>query len=469
MAADSRSGSKGREMSTAFQKAASVLEFSSPFEMRGTVTDVKGLIIEGTGPFVSVGSTVDIHSGSHVIQAQVVGFKKDRILVMPFGEPQGLAPGAAITATGLESHIPVGPHLLGRVIDGMGRPLDGKPLIPGGEAVPVFRDPPNPVSRRRVSEPFDLGVRAMNGFLTMGEGQRMGIMAGSGVGKSTLLGMIAKHSTSEVNVIGLIGERGREVREFIERDLGPEGLKRSVVVVATGNESALMRIRASLYATALSEYFRDQGRKVVLMLDSVTRLAMAQREIGLAIGEPPSTRGYTPSVFSLLPKLLERAGTTEGEGSITALYTVLVEGDDMNEPVADAVRGILDGHVVLDRSLASKGHFPAIDILQSTSRVMNDLAPSQFIDIASQARDILATYRETEDLITIGAYKAGQNPRVDRAVGAIDNLNAFLRQKPDERVSLEESCKGLIGVVEQANQKVKELYKRSSSEQSQGA
>ena len=294
-------------------------------------------------------------------------------------------------------------------------------------------------------------------------------MAGSGVGKSTLLGMIAKHSKSEVNVIGLIGERGREVREFIERDLGEEGLKRSVVVVATGNESALMRIRASLYATALAEYFRDQEKKVVLMLDSVTRLAMAQREIGLAIGEPPSTRGYTPSVFSLLPKLLERAGTTEGQGSITALYTVLVEGDDMNEPVADAVRGILDGHVVLNRDLASKGHFPAIDVLQSISRVMNDIVPSQFVDIASEARDILATYKDTEDLITIGAYKAGQNPRVDRAVGAIDMLNSFLRQKPDERVSLEDACKNLITVVEQANKKVNELYQRAQAEQSQSA
>ncbi|NBW40284.1 FliI/YscN family ATPase [bacterium] len=456
-------------MSSAFQKASSVLDFTSACEMRGTVTDVRGLIIEGTGPFVSVGSTVDIRSGSHLIQAQVVGFKKDRILIMPYAEPQGLAPGATITSTGLESHVPVGPHLLGRVIDGMGRPLDGRPLVPGGEAVPILRDPPNPVSRRRVSEPFDLGVKAMNGFLTMGEGQRTGIMAGSGVGKSTLLGMIAKHSKSEVNVIGLIGERGREVREFIERDLGEEGLKRSVVVVATGNESALMRIRASLYATALAEYFRDQEKKVVLMLDSVTRLAMAQREIGLAIGEPPSTRGYTPSVFSLLPKLLERAGTTEGQGSITALYTVLVEGDDMNEPVADAVRGILDGHVVLNRDLASKGHFPAIDVLQSISRVMNDIVPSQFVDIASEARDILATYKDTEDLITIGAYKAGQNPRVDRAVGAIDMLNSFLRQKPDERVSLEDACKNLITVVEQANKKVNELYQRAQAEQSQSA
>ncbi|MCI5064278.1 FliI/YscN family ATPase [bacterium] len=447
-------------MSKTYEKAKAALKFASTFEMRGTVTDVRGLVVEGTGPFVPVGATVTIHSGQQSLEAQVVGFRSDKILVMPYAEPQGLAPGAVITSSGLESHIPAGEHLLGRVIDGMGRPIDGKPLSPAGEVVPLYRDPPNPVSRRRVAEPFDLGVKAMNSFLTMGGGQRTGIMAGSGVGKSTLLGMIAKHSTSEINVIGLIGERGREVREFIERDLGPEGLKRSVVVVATGNESALMRIRASFYATALAEYFRDQGKKVVLMLDSVTRLAMAQREIGLAIGEPPSTRGYTPSVFSLLPKLLERAGTTAGEGSITGLYTVLVEGDDMNEPVADAVRGILDGHVVLSRDLAAKGHFPAIDILQSTSRVMRDIVPGELVDLATEGRDILSTYRETEDLITIGAYKSGQNPRVDRAVLGIEELNGYLRQKPDERVPIEESWKGLAEVIESSNQRVNQLYQQ---------
>jgi FliI/YscN family ATPase len=272
----------------------------------------------------------------------------------------------------------------------------------------------------------------MNSMLTVGVGQRVGIMAGSGVGKSTLLGMVAKHGMSDINVIALVGERGREVREFIERDLGPEGLKRSIVVVATGNESALLRIRAAFLATAIAEYFRDQGKRVVLMLDSITRLAMAQREIGLAIGEPPSTRGYTPSVFALLPKLLERAGTTAGVGSITGLYTVLVEGDDMNEPIADATRGILDGHVVLSRRLAGKGHFPAIDILESVSRVMTEIVSQEVLDMASDARDIIATYREAEDLITIGAYKPGQNPRVDRAVRLIEPLTAFLRQRSHE-------------------------------------
>lgn len=451
-------------MSGAYARAQAALNMSSTFEMRGTVTDVRGLVIEGTGPFVSVGSTVEIRSGQQRMQAQVVGFRSDKILIMPYAEPQGLSPGATIISSGLESNVPVGAHLLGRVIDGMGRPIDGRPLGPPQAVAPLYRDPPNPVSRKRVSDTFDLGVKAMNSFLTMGGGQRTGIMAGSGVGKSTLLGMIAKHSTSEVNVIGLIGERGREVREFIERDLGEEGLRRSVVVVATGNESALMRIRASFYATALAEYFRDAGKKVVLMLDSVTRLAMAQREIGLAIGEPPSTRGYTPSVFSLLPKLLERAGTTAGEGSITGLYTVLVEGDDMNEPIADAVRGILDGHVVLSRDLASKGHFPAIDILHSTSRVMRDIVPPQLVDIVTEARDILATFRDTEDLITIGAYKPGQNPRVDRAVGAIEELNEYLCQKPDDKVPLEESWKGLAEIVERANKRVNEMYQQRAQE-----
>jgi flagellum-specific ATP synthase len=286
---------------------------------------------------------------------------------------------------------------------------------------------------------LDLGVRAINGILTVGQGQRVGIMAGSGVGKSTLLGMIARTSRSDVNVIALVGERGREVREFIERDLGPEGLARSVVVVATGDQSALLRIRAAFVATAIAEYFRDEGKKVTLMVDSVTRLAMAQREVGLAAGEPPATRGYTPSVFAMLPKLLERAGTGEGSGSITGLYTVLVEGDDMNEPVADTVRGILDGHIVLSRRLANRGHFPAVDILQSLSRSMSDIVDPNVMQMAAELRDILASYQDAEDLITIGAYKQGQNPKVDKAVAKIDALNAFLRQAVDEPTSLERS------------------------------
>lgn len=422
-----------------FERANAALQLTSVYELRGTVNDVTGLVIEGNGPFVPLGSRVTIESGVDRIEAQVVGFRRDKVLVMPYSDPQGIAPGAIIKASGVHSHVLVSDGLLGRVVDGMGRPIDGQPLPLSGELVPLYRDPPNPVTRTRITECFDLGVRSMNGMLTVGCGQRMGIMAGSGVGKSTLLGMIARHSSSDVNVIGLVGERGREVREFIERDLGPEGIKRSVVVVATGNDSALLRIRAAFLATAIAEHFRDQGKQVVLMLDSVTRLAMAQREIGLAVGEPPSTRGYTPSVFAMLPRLLERAGTCAGKGSITGLYTVLVEGDDMNEPIADATRGILDGHVVLSRRLAGKGHFPAIEMLESTSRVMTDIVPEEVVNLASQARDILATYREAEDLITIGAYKPGMNPRVDRAVALIEPLTLFLRQRSSEKFALEDS------------------------------
>lgn len=435
-------------MTSFFEEARAVLTSTRKGELRGTVTDVTGLVIEGSGPFVALGAQVSIHSGKQYMPAQVVGFRKDRILLMPYGEPQGIAPGATIVATGSETDVFVSRDLLGRVIDAMGRPISGGGLSTVGTSVPLYRDPPNPVTRTRISEPFDLGVKTLNSMLTVGKGQRVGIMAGSGVGKSTLLGMIARHSTSDINVIALVGERGREVREFIERDLGPEGLKRSVVVVATGNESALLRIRAAFLATSIAEYFRDEGAQVVLMVDSVTRLAMAQREVGLAIGEPPSTRGYTPSVFSILPKVLERAGTCSGEGSITGIYTVLVEGDDMNEPIADAVRGILDGHIVLSRRLAGKGHFPAIEILESVSRVMPEIVPPEVMKLAAEARDIIATYREAEDLITIGAYKPGQNPKVDRAVSCIDALNDYLKQSSSDKVSLEESWELLRAILE---------------------
>lgn len=435
-----------------FEKARAAVRFAGVAELRGTVTDVTGLVIEGNGPFVSIGSQVLIHSGVDRIAGQVVGFRKDRILVMPYAEPQGISPGAVIVAEGSNTGVMVSDKMLGRVVDALGAPIDGGAPTIIGDVVPLFRSPPNPVTRRRIDKSFDLGVRVLNSMLTMGAGQRIGIMAGSGVGKSTLLGMIARHSQSDINVIGLVGERGREVREFIERDLGEEGLKRSVVVVATGDESALRRIRAAFYATAIAEYFRDQGKKVVLMVDSVTRLCMAQREIGLAIGEPPSTRGYTPSVFSMLPKLLERAGTTDGEGSITGLYTVLVEGDDMNEPVADATRGILDGHVVLSRRLAGKGHYPAVDVLQSVSRVMPDIVPGDVLDMAAKTRDILATYQETEDLITIGAYKPGQSPRIDEAVKLIDGVNAFLRQKAAEKTPILEGWALLRRLLTQQSQ-----------------
>lgn len=436
--------------------AVSIVRGASTFELRGRVVDVTGVLIEGNGPSVPIGTNVTIQSGVHVISAQVVGFRHDSVLLMPFEELQGIAPGAKITASGATTMVLASDELLGRAIDALGNPIDGGPRVRTGAMVDLYRAPPNPVQRVRISEPLDLGVRAMNAVLAVGKGQRIGIMAGSGVGKSTLLGMIAKHSESDVNVIGLVGERGREVREFIERDLGPEGLKRSVLVIATSDQSPLKRIRAAYYATAVAEHFRDQGKKVTLMVDSVTRLAMAQREIGLAVGEPPSTKGYTPSVFAMLPKLLERAGTCEGNGSITGLYTVLVEGDDMNEPIADATRGILDGHIVLSRRLGGKGHYPAIEVLESVSRVMPDIVPREVVDRANIARDILATYREAEDLITIGAYKPGQNLKVDLAVSKIEALTNFLKQKSSEKVTLEESWSGLAEILGNDKQKIAE-------------
>lgn len=424
-------------MNSIFERAQEVVSRASRGELRGYVSEVRGLLIEGTGPQVPLGSHVTIKNGIQSVPAQVIGFRRDKVLLMPFGEMQGIAPGFAITASEASCHVNVSVELQGRVLDALGNPLDGRPLPIMEHSVPLYRDPPNPVTRRRIASPLDIGVKAINGLLTVGQGQRVAIMAGSGVGKSTLLGMIAQKATSDVNVIALVGERGREVREFLERDLGPEGLARSVVVVATGDQSALLRIRAAFLATAIAEFFRDEGKSVTLMVDSVTRLAMAQREVGLAAGEPPSTRGYTPSVFAMLPKLLERAGTCAGQGSITGLYTVLVEGDDMNEPVADTVRGILDGHIVLSRRLAGRGHYPAIDPLQSISRVMSDIVNPEVTKMANEIREILASYQDAEDLITIGAYKPGQNARVDRAVQKIERVQEFLRQGKDERVALE--------------------------------
>lgn len=429
-----------------WQRAKNVVEKSNPVASRGVVTDLTGLIIEGTGPAVGVGTTCAVVQGDEEILAQVVGFRKEKILLMPYGELHGIAPGASIISRGERAVALASDALLGRVIDPMGRPLDGKGLIREGNEVPVFRRPPGPLDRARIEYPFDTGIKAVNSLLTIGRGQRVGVMAGSGVGKSTFMGMIARHSTSDVNVIVLVGERGREVREFIERDLGPEGMARSVLVVATSDTSPLLRIRSAFMATAIAEYFRDQGREVCLMLDSITRFCMAQREVGLAVGEPPSASGYTPSVFAMLPKLLERAGTKLNAGSITAFYTVLVEGDDMNEPIADAVRGILDGHIVLCRNLAGKGHYPAIDILQSISRLMSDLSEERQLQLASEVRAVLSDYADAEDLITIGAYKEGQNPKVDKAVHFYDKIIGFLRQKPEESVSLGDSWQQLSAI-----------------------
>ena len=432
-----------------WESAEHILNRTPLVNAYGNVTDITGLIIEGTGPSVGIGTTCTIVQDDHRIEAQVVGFKKSSILLMPFEDTYGIAPGASIFSQGEISNIFVGDELLGRVIDPLGHPLDGLPPIASSTAVPIYQDPPSPLKRSRIDSAFDVGIKAVNSVLSVGKGQRLAIMAGSGVGKSTFLGMVAKHSKSAVNVIALVGERGREVREFIERDLGPEGMARSVIVTATSDSSALLRIRAAMAATAIAEYFRDCGKDVCLMVDSITRFCMAQREIGLAVGEPPSTNGYTPSVFALLPKLMERAGCKAGAGSITAFYTVLVEGDDMNEPITDAVRGILDGHIVLSRALANKGHFPAIDILQSISRVMPDIASKDKLSLAIEARKVLADYKSAEDLISIGAYKQGQNASVDYAVRHIEALNKFLIQKPSEAFGLEESYGQLKAILGQ--------------------
>lgn len=419
-------------------QATDLLQQINPIESTGVVTDITGLVIEASGPAVGLGTTCQVIQGEQKINAQVVGFKKDKVLLMPYGSVNGLAPGALIKAAGRTDYIPAGYEYLGRVISPLGEPLDNKPLPVSKTLVPLFRESPPPLDRKRITEPFDVGVKVVNSLLRVGRGQRMAIMAGSGVGKSTFLGMIAKHAKETINVIALVGERGREVREFIEKDLGEEGLKRSVVVVATSDSSALMRIRAAFYATAIAEYFRDQGENVSLMVDSITRLCMSQREVGLAVGEPPSTSGYTPSVFAMLPKLLERSGNCGGEGSITAFYTVLVEGDDMNEPIADAVRGILDGHIILSRKLAGKGHYPAVDVLQSVSRLIDEVSSKEELELSRIARRVLADYAEVEDLITIGAYREGQNAKIDYAVRQIEGVRGFLVQYPEEKFIIED-------------------------------
>jgi flagellum-specific ATP synthase len=418
-------------------------------KVNGRVTDVIGLIIISMGPNVSLGEiclVVD-KSGKEVCRSEVVGFKDGKVLSIALGEVQKISPACEIIASGKNFAINVGEELLGRVIDGMGNPIDGKGEIKCYNKREIYRDPPNPLTRRRIDSPLQTGVRGIDGLLTVGKGQRIGIFAGSGVGKSVTMGMIARNTNADINVITLIGERGREVREFIEKDLGEEGLKKSIVIVATSDKPALIRMKGAFLGTTIAEYFRDQGKDVVLMMDSVTRFAMAQREIGLTIGEPPTTKGYTPSVFALLPKLLERAGTTE-TGSITGFYTVLVDGDDMNEPIADAVRSILDGHVVLSRKLANSGQYPAIDPLQSVSRVMPDIVPDEHRKRAISFNEILATYKEAEDLINIGAYVRGSNPQIDHALTKIHHLRAFLKQDMFEKALYEESIERLYQIIE---------------------
>jgi len=435
-------------MNMDFEKYHRTIEGINTFNTYGKVSGVVGLLVECHNPGVSMGEMCRIYpdGSNRAISAEVVGFKKEKVLVTPLETLDGIGPGSKILPTRKKSNIKVGHNLLGRVIDGLGNPIDDKGPIDSDEEYSVYADPINPLKRGRIKEPIDLGIRALNGLVSCGRGQRMGIFAGSGVGKSFLLGMIARNTKADISVIGLVGERGREVREFIENSLGKEGLARSVVVVATSDMHPLIRMRAAYVATVISEYFRDQGMDVLLMVDSLTRFAMAQREIGLSVGEPPTSKGYTPSVFSLMPKLLERAGNIEGSGSITGLYTVLVEGDDFNEPIVDAARSILDGHITLSRDLAARNHYPAIDILHSISRVMTDIADEKHRKKANDFMRTLATYKEAEDLINIGAYVGGSNPGIDKAIKMIDRVNSYLRQDIHENIDFEESKKQLFAL-----------------------
>lgn len=424
-----------------------------PVEVSGKVSRVVGLTVESSGPRASVGEICQI-AYSRIrppVRAQVVGFRDGGVLLMPLGEMAGIAPGALVRGTGRPLTVPAGPGLLGRVIDALGVPIDGGGPMEGVRRRPVIGPPPSPLVRPRITEPLASGVRAIDAFTTWGRGQRMGLFSGSGIGKSVLMGMIARFASARANVIALIGERGREVREFIERDLGPEGLARSVVVVATSDQPALVRVNAALAATAIAEDFRDRGWDVILIMDSLTRVALAQREVGLAAGEPPTTRGFTPSVFAMLPALLERAGTSE-RGTVSGLYTVLVEGDDMTEPVADAARAVLDGHVVLTRPLAHRGHYPAVDILQSLSRVMTDIVPEPHRRAAQQLTHLTAVYREAEDLLHVGAYRKGNSREIDAAVAMREPLERFLRQDQVESTGYEETVRRLLALAEEARQ-----------------
>lgn len=427
-----------------------VRELSSmdDLDYTGKVAQIIGLTIESKGPKANMGDLCLIHSQANKsIYAEVVGFKEQRVLLMPLAELEGIGPGSYVTALGRPLSVKVGPSLLGRVLDGLGNPIDGYSGTSCDMTYPINSGVVQPLARQRISEPLAVGVKAIDGTLTCGKGQRIGIFAGSGVGKSTLLGMMARNTTADVNVIALIGERGREVREFLERDLGAEGLRNSVVVVATSDQPALVRLKGALVATAIAEYFRDQGKDVLFMMDSVTRFAIAQREVGLAVGEPPATRGYTPSVFALLPKLLERTGPGE-TGTITAFYTVLVEGDDMNEPITDTVRGILDGHIVLSRKIAEQQHYPAIDILASVSRLMPEITQPEHQRLAGKLRSLLAVYRDAEDLINIGAYSEGSNPKIDLAIKAINQIEEFLRQDVNDKPTWDKTMAELKSAVE---------------------
>ncbi len=426
-----------------------LIEQTDPLSVSGRVAQAVGIVIEGYGPMTSVGELCEVtrEDGEGSVLAEVVGFRGERVLLMPLGEMRGIGPGSRLLMKGQCASVPVGPQLLGRVLDGLGEPLDGKGPLVTERQYPLHAAPINPLQRARITKPLDLGVRAINACLTCGLGQKIGIFASAGVGKSVLLGMMSRYTRADVNVIALIGERGREVNEFLDRDLTPAALQRSVVIVATSDQPPLVRLRGALIATAIAEYFRDCGKQVLLMMDSLTRLAHSQREVGLAIGEPPTTKGYTPSVFTFLPKLLERVGTGPGSGTITGLYTVLMDGDELADPIAETVRSILDGHIVLSRQLAARNHFPAIDLLNSTSRVMKDIVEQQHYAAARTMVELMARYQQSEDLILLGAYKAGTNKALDRAVSAQDGINAFLRQDIEQSSDLGTSVQDLLAVA----------------------
>ncbi len=425
-------------------KYLEIIKKTDTIKQVGKITEIIGLTIESDGPQSSIGDLCLIHNDLEIkpVMAEVVGFRKDKILLMPLASPDGIRPGARVINTGGAMKIGVGNQLIGRVLDGLGRPIDTLGEIRFSEYRSTQAEAINPLKRKRIVEPLALGIKAVDAFMTVGKGQRMGIFAGSGVGKSTTLGMMAKNTSADLNVIALIGERGREVKEFIEEILGPEGMKRSIVIAATSEQPSLVKIKAAFVATTIAEYFRDKGMDVLFMLDSITRIAMAQREVGLAIGEPPATRGYTPSVFALMPKIMERAGTNE-YGTMTGLYTVLVEGDDFNEPISDTTRSILDGHIVLSRALAHKNHYPAVDVLQSLSRVMGDVTTSEHRDAAGMIRNLLAVHAKNEDLINIGAYVTGTDPVCDKAISLIDNINVFLKQSTKDKIDYNETLQSL--------------------------
>jgi flagellum-specific ATP synthase len=422
------------------QEAIRRVAAADPYNYLGKIDKIVGLMVESIGPTTTVGEMCKIHApdGSGFINAEVVGFRDNRVLLMPYEDLTGIAPGSLVEGTKTKLKIPVSDALIGRTIDALGRPIDGGPGFEDAPRYEVESSYSNPMTRPRIDTPMTFGVKAIDGLLTIGKGQRMGIFAGSGVGKSTLMGMIARNVHADVNVIALVGERGREVKEFIERDLGEEGMRRSVVVVATSDQPAMLRLKCAMAATSVAEYFRDQGKDVLLMMDNLTRFAMAQREIGLASGEPPVARGYTPSMYTAMPKLLERTGNFE-KGSITGIYAVLVEGDDTNEPISDTVRGIIDGHIILSRKIAARNHYPAIDVLGSVSRLMNDIVPQDQIDAANKMRSIMAVYESNYDLISIGAYKKGANPALDKAIAKINGIHSFLQQRVDEKFEYDDT------------------------------